>query len=451
MLTWVAFRARAARQFGDFSLAGRKVGLPLVFGSLAATYVGPGFSIGFVGRGYNHGFLFLGIGLAYAVQNILVGLLVAPRLRALEGCHTLGDAIGLKYDRRCQRFAGFVSVGICTFLAAVMAHAGKEILHDMLGLPGWSSTIILVGVTALYTTFGGLRASIATDAFQFSLFSVLLPVVLLVVLFKMTGGSGAFTQEAVAATRQGWEATSGLKIAGLVVAFLLGETLIPPYANRALASQSTRVSRGGFVLAGLYSMVWFTAMVGMGIAARKTVPSGTNEDHVLLVLVRDVMPKAGYTLLMLALVSVVMSSLDSLLNAGAVSFTRDLAPRAGYRSDQQALNTGRAATVVIALTAAGVSVIVPSIIDGLLICYTIWACAILPSLLAGLLLDRPRPLAGLLSMAVGTLGALAGVICLFVKAWFMQTPIIIVPGLAASVIAYVVGHVLDRSGKTEAV
>ncbi|GAH33313.1 unnamed protein product, partial [marine sediment metagenome] len=71
VLTFVAVRARAARRFSEFSLARRALPLALVFGSLAATYVGPGFSIGFVGKGFKSGFLFLGIGLAYAVQNIL--------------------------------------------------------------------------------------------------------------------------------------------------------------------------------------------------------------------------------------------------------------------------------------------------------------------------------------------------------------------------------------------
>ena len=70
VLTFVAVRARAAREFAEFSLARRALPLALVFGSLAATYVGPVFSIGFVGRGFKSGLLFLGVGLAYAVQNI---------------------------------------------------------------------------------------------------------------------------------------------------------------------------------------------------------------------------------------------------------------------------------------------------------------------------------------------------------------------------------------------
>ena len=57
LLTFVAVRARAARHFEEFSLAKRALPLALVFGSLAATYVGPAFSIGFVGRGFKSGLL----------------------------------------------------------------------------------------------------------------------------------------------------------------------------------------------------------------------------------------------------------------------------------------------------------------------------------------------------------------------------------------------------------
>ena len=452
MLTFVAVRARAAREFEDFSLAKRSLPLALVFGSLAATYVGPGFSIGFVGRGFESGFLFLGIGLAYSLQNILVGLFVAPRLRSLKNCHTLGDAIGQKYDRKCQIIAGIISVGLCAGFAAVMAKAGGDVLHDVFGLPHWSSVFIVVAVTALYTTFGGLRASVITDAFQFSSFAILLPITLLfVLLFHLKGGAATFASQASAATTNGLSATSPIEIVGLLAAFLLGETLIPPYANRALASKTTRVSRNGFVLAGLFSVFWFMAMIALGITARSIIPMDTGEDFVLLKLVKSILPASGYALLLVVLVSVVMSSLDSLLNAGAVAFTQDIVKPFVKLPDTSALNVGRAATIVIALVAAAGAVAVPSIIGGLLICYTIWAPAILPTLIIGLWIKRPHPLAGILSMGVGTVVA----IMLWIILWLIFKyvypsdveipPLIIIPALGAALLAYALGHWIQRN------
>lgn len=437
VLTFVAVRARAARKFSDFSLAGRALPLAMVFGSLAATYVGPGFSIGFVGKGFVGGYLFLAIGLAYAIQNILVGLLVAPRLRALKGCHTLGDAIGQKYDKTCQVLAGIISVGLCAGFAAVMAKAGGVVLHNTLGLSTWSSVIIIIAITTLYTTFGGLRASVITDAFQFTAFAILLPIALIwIFLFRLDGGAAAFMQQASIASRTGLDSTPIVEIIGLLTAFLLGETLIPPYANRALASRTTQISRNGFLFAGFFSVVWFTVMLSLGIAARGIIPESVQEDHVLLKLIKTTMPESGYALLLVVLISVIMSSLDSLLNAGAVAFTQDIIKPFAKIRDSTALNMGRYATIVIALIAGACAVAVDSIISGLLICYTIWAPAILPALIIGLWIKHPRPLAGILSMAVGTVVA---IFFEFICTSTIDVPAII-PALGAALLAYALGH-----------
>jgi SSS family solute:Na+ symporter len=326
-----------------------------------------------------------------------------------------------------------------------MAHAGKVVLNDIFGLPGWSSVIIVVGVTALYTTFGGLRASVITDAFQFSTFAILLPVTLLfALLFHLQGGTAGFAKEAAAATAAGLDSASPIEIVGLVAAFLLGETLIPPYANRALASRTTRISRNGFILAGLFSMVWFMVMIALGIVSRSIIPEGTGEDHVLLNLVKSIMPAGGYALLLVVLVSVVMSSLDSLLNAGAVAFTQDIVKPFVKVPDTTALNIGRCATIVIAAIAAVCVPAVPSIIDGLLICYTIWASAILPALIIGLWIKHPRPLAGILSMGTGTLVAMIAIMCLFIFPSIIDAPAIIIPALGAALLAYILGHWIEK-------
>ncbi len=463
LLSFVAVRARTARQYSEFSLASRALPLALVFGSLAATYVGPAFSIGFVGRGFKSGWLFLLIGLAYSLQNILVGLFVAPRLRQLKGCHTLGDAIGQKYNRKCHVLAGIISVGLCAAFAAVMAKAGGDVLTSIFGLPHWSSVIIVVGITALYTTFGGLRASVITDAFQFSAFAILLPLTLLWILFfRFDGGLATFAEQASAATSEGLAATPPIEIIGLLAAFLLGETLIPPYANRALASKTTRVSRNGFVLAGCFSVAWFAVMVALGIVAHEVIPSAEveaikaggkeAEDLVLLTLFKSTMPAAGYSLLLVVLISIIMSSLDSLLNAGAVAFTQDIVKPRMDLENGVALSVGRAATIAIALTAAGGAVAVDSIISGLLVCYAIWAPAILPALIIGLWIKRPQPLAGLLSMSAGSVVALTlWITFTVILRWTTETEIspIIIPALGASLLAYAVGHWLQTRSERQ--
>jgi len=450
VLTFVAVRARAAREYDDFSIAKRSLPLALIFGSLCATYVGPGFSLGFVGRGYNGGFLFLFIGVAYAVQNILVGLLVAPKLRELQGCYTLGDAIGQKYGSRCQLVAGIISVLLCTLFSAVMISAGGRVLQNMLGLEKWAAVALVAAVTASYTAFGGLRASVITDAYHFALHAFLFSGILLYVLVAhFKGGAASFAQEAITATARGFQTATPLEIITFIIAFLLGETLIPPYANLALASKTTKVSRASFILAGGFAIVWFAVMIGIGIVARPLVAADTSEDSILLKLVKATVPQAGYTVMMVALLSVILSSLDSLLNAGAVVFTQDVLRRFTLRRDSAALAAGRYSTVIIAAVASGLAVFVPSVIKGLLVCYGIWAPAILPAAIIGLWSKRPRPLAAFLSMIVGTVvGAAVGIVFLVYQQGQgriskVETPAI-VPALVCSLAAYLIGHYAQR-------
>ena len=112
-----------------------------------------------------------------------------------------------------------------------------------------------------------------------------------------------------------------------------------------------------------------TAMsAALGIAARDVItlpqieamtPNGKEmEDFVLLTLFKSTMPAAGYALLLVVLISIIMSSLDSLLNAGAVAFTQDIVKPHMDLQDHAALSVGRSATVVIALTAAAGAVAV---------------------------------------------------------------------------------------------
>ena len=142
-----------------------------------------------------------------------------------------------------------------------------------------------------------------------------------------------------------------------------------------------------------------------------------------------------------------MSSLDSLLNAGAVAFTQDLVRPLRKIDDGQALAIGRCATVFLALVAVALGIwdAGTSILVGLSKCYSIWAPAILPALILGLWIKRPVPLAGMLSMVGGTVTALV-----FIAVFTFIHPdvphvLAILPALSVSLLGYLVGHLFGRS------
>jgi Na+/proline symporter len=148
--------------------------------------------------------------------------------------------------------------------------------------------------------------------------------------------------------------------------------------------------------------------------------------------------------------AIVMSSLDSLLNAGAVCVARDVAGTLVALSDRASLVVGRAATVGIALAAATAAILseteVPGIIDGLLVCYNLWAPAMLPAIVLALCIRRARPAAGILSIVAGA-GAAATMELAPFKARLAGTGVPpIGVALALSLVAYAVGHWLVPYG-----
>src|SRR5450759_4533207 len=156
----------------------------MVFASMAATIIGPGFSVGFTAKGWGTGYLFYYLVLAYAVQVVVVGLYFAPKLSQRRDCSSLGDVMRKNYGATAQLLTGVVSVGLCIGFTAVMCKVGGSILHVVTGWPLLVCFALVTGITALVTFSGGVRATIATEGLQFSVKSIAVSVLLLLAVIR---------------------------------------------------------------------------------------------------------------------------------------------------------------------------------------------------------------------------------------------------------------------------
>lgn len=431
---------RRVRNFTDYSLGQRMVPASMIFASLAATYIGPGFSIGMTGKGFVSGYLFYLIPLAFVVQTLIVGKWLAPRLHGFKDCHSTGDIIGEKYGKFSHFLAGIISVGLCIGFSAVMAKVGGVILSQATGIGLFWAITIVTGVGVLYTYTGGLKSVIATEAYQFSIFTIAIPLVAFFSIMQPAFSFEVAAQKAIELTQKAYSNFSGIQIFGIAVSFLFGETLIPPYTNRALASSSASESSKGFLSAGFFGIVWLGIVVGLGIIAAVLLPNGTPEDEVLIRLVTSYVPHGLIGLVLIALVAIVMSSQESVLNAGAVAFTRDITLRFRSLTDNQSVKFSRVYTLIVGIIATFAALYAPSIIDGLLILYSIWAPTILLPLVAGLFIKDTRNAAGWLSILGGGSASLVWRMGLGEPFGF---PSILI-GLAVAGVCYLIGHIVGK-------
>jgi len=435
----LGYLTRRTKTFSEFAVGGRSVPATMIFASLAATIVGPGFSVGITNKSWDQGFLFYYLTVAFSIQILLTGLLFAPRLAQERDCNTLGDVMRKRYGRFTQLLTGILSVGLCIGFTAVMGKIGGAMLN---GITGWPMPVCLVavtGITALLTFAGGLRATIATEGLQFSLKAIIVPAMLLFAISKSSMPMAELSEKASSLTSDAFQGMTAWQLIGVAVSFAFGEILIPPYANRALAAKSVSASKKGFLFAGGFVIVWLAIVAALGIVAHGILPADTKPDDVFVALGRAVLPAGLFGLLLAAIIAIVMSSQESVLNSAAVAFVRDIVGIFASPGERATLLLAKGSTLVIAGAAIVAAQFSPSIIEGLLLLYSIWAPTILVALIAGLYIKNTRPLASWLSILGGAAVSLG---------WqFAKEPggvPAILVGLAASMALYSIGHLLGR-------
>jgi SSS family solute:Na+ symporter len=435
-LLYFGYLTRRTKTFEEFAVGKHSVPAMMVFASMAATIIGPGFSVGFTAKGWATGYLFYYLVLAYAVQVVVAGLFLAPRLSRQRDCSSLGDVMRKKYGVIAQLLTGIVSVGLCIGFAAVMGKVGGSILHAITGWPLGISLVIVTGVTALVTFSGGVRATIATEGLQFSLKSIAVSILLLLAIVKTPDSLSSIAERAHELTQQGLQGMNGWQIFGIVLSFMVGEALIPPYANRALGAKTEIASKQGFVAAGLFCVVWLAMVALLGVVAHGLLPADTSGDDVFVTIAQKVLPTGLFGLLLAAVIAIVMASQESVLNSSAVAFVRDIVGVVHSPSERTTLLLAKISTLVFAALAVYAAQFAPSIIDGLLVLYSIWAPTILLPLVLGLYIERTKPAAGCLSILAG--GGSSIVWQTFLHEPYGIPAILI--GLSASAAGYFVGQ-----------
>jgi len=288
----------------------------------------------------------------------------------------------------------------------------------------------------LYSSFGGVWAVIQTDMLQFVFLGVFLPVTLIIGLIKLGGPAELVSSVPADHLSFGGTWTIGLFVSTFL-AFLLGETLVPPYTQRAFSTPDPANARKGYVMSGIFAFFFFFVSASIGLVALALYPHIT-PDQAIPAIVKNILPIGITGLVVAALLAVVMSTASSYLNSIAVVFVKDIylpfinpnlsASRKVWMERLLSLMVGGAAILF--------AVSVPSIVDALLYSYALWApTVIIPLILAVMW--------GLRSTVAGVSAILAGGVAAAVWTWVLGEPFGLtglVVGIVVNVVVFAVGY-----------
>ena len=237
----------------------------------------------------------LGAVIGYAIGSMSPRLAMIPlgqRMRELipEG-HTLTEYIIHRYGKPMYALALVIMMFYLFISLTAEITAMSKLIALIAPIPLWLTAAIVLICTLIYTSYGGLRATIFTDKVQML---VMLPLLFMLIAFGWIAVDGINpTVERLQATAPqllDLSNTIGIK-AGLTffVAILLTGLFHQGNWQRIYAAHSGKAMRRGFLISSLLTMPFIFVMGLFGLAFVAWYPSGDN-SIALFTVVMPVLP-----------------------------------------------------------------------------------------------------------------------------------------------------------------
>jgi len=218
---------------------------------------------------------------------------------------------------------GIIVFYMFVYLAAELTAIAKAV-ELMAGVPLWLTAVLVISAVFIYTTVGGLAATIFTDAIQFIVIVPLLLLSFAIALIAL-GGWGTAIEPVTQSAPQLLSLANGPGIkfgATLVIAVISAEMFNQANWQRIYACRDDVVVRRSFLGSFLFIVPMLFVAGLLGILA---MHFGFSDDRAFFSLIEALGLPGWVSIAVLVLVlALVMSSLDTLLNGIASVFTIDL-------------------------------------------------------------------------------------------------------------------------------
>lgn len=348
---------------GDYLLAGRSLGFFPLFGSLLATGIGTGVTLGASGLAYESGWggciypLGLGIG-------IMVGAVFAGMRR--YGLMTLGEEIACYYggSKVVYNFANvalFLS-NVCWLTVQIMGSG--FVLSVVTGLE-IKTCIVIAGVLIAITTIpGGLLTVVYTDVFQAIVLVAGFIVLGIMALVEVGGFAGL--RDSVPPENfsfLGIEALGWKKAVSIPLALIISKIAAPSLRMRIYSATSTKTVRRSLLLAG-GAEVAFSVIIGIvGMSAYALGAELTKADQAVTWLVIHVFPTWLAATVVVAITAAIFSSGDSDAAVSASFFVRHIYPMFAGKLPDRPLLVSRLSMICIFVASTTMALFAENIVD----------------------------------------------------------------------------------------
>jgi len=344
--------SRSRQTSTDYFLASRDVGWFAVGASLFATNISSEHFIGLSGSGASTGLPIGHFEWLACLIVLLLGWVFVPFYHRSR-VFTMPEFLERRYNHACRMY--LTSISIIAYVLtkiAVALYAGALLLKFTIGWDFYTSAIVLVVLTGIYTISGGLAAVIYTEVVQAF---ILIGGALLLTLVGLDR-VGGFAGLRAALPPDYFDMIRPLSDPDFPwTGIFLGAPILGIWywctdqviVQKTLSARNVAQGRLGSIFAGYLKILPVFILVLPGLVAKVLYPEVSGDEAFPTLVVR-LLPPGLTGILVAALLAAVMSSLSATFNSSSTLITFDFYQRLHPgASERQLVHVGRVATGVM--------------------------------------------------------------------------------------------------------
>ena len=323
LIGWLSLRA--TRTESDYWIAGGNLNWLIGGATMSATHASAGTFIGTIGVIYSLGWTFGWVVLVIPLAYWFMVAFLAPRFTRMRQL-TLPSFIESRYYSKSARAVAAVIILIATvvYIQAQIV-AGGLVANIIFGLDTQTGMLLFTAFLLVYTVIGGMLAVVYTDFIQLVVMVAGALVAVPLAVSRLDGWQNMLTLvEAVKPDVFQWGSVPAPFLLTLGLAFFLGSVATPEKVTRLYAMKDMRTIRRGILFTMIIVTVMNLLVFILGLTSIVLFPGLPNGDLAMPMIAKALLPPFVGSVLLAAVTSAMMSTVDSLLLVAGSAISEDI-------------------------------------------------------------------------------------------------------------------------------
>ena len=438
--------SRGIKDIREYAIANKMYGTGVLTITFLATYLGGFTTIDVQKNILSHGLIGGLHALGTAIMLIYAGAFIVPKMLRFHRSLTLGDMMQELYGLHGGIITGIIGGIYTIILVGVQILALGYICEDMLGWRADWSIGIGGTILILYASLGGVKSVTITDIFQFIVFVIVIPLIVNVAITEV-GGIKALLQhlpmnkQTIYRHEQFPHYLSSFVVWGLFPTFLSA----PPTVQRILMARHRQQVTNMLFISAAFILVVRVLLIFSCLAVLQLTPDiKPSTGGAFAYVINTYFSPALKGLSAAGLLAIIMSTLDSFLNAGGLLVTHNtLKPFFNkLQIEFNELKAVRYITLLIGCTSILVALTVKEVRTLSYFGVSSFAPVITIPLIAGVLGLQTDTRSFLISSAVTIVTFILSSLCLPEAKNYLILPI----SVLANAISFFTAHIIKNQG-----